>query len=176
MARVGKGSYAPSVERRTYLELAGLRCVSSCLRMWRGCRSLTCLHGTRFPPASRPRLSCLMKDENAERGNPVPPPGAISGRHYRKACRGSGGRERLEEANAPGKAGWIGSGTWPDTETATLRRGEACADVQLVSCCEIIWRTFRNGRANDGRRIGWCTRQRSNGVEFHRLEGRSPAS
>jgi hypothetical protein len=42
---------------------------------------------------------------HVERGNPVTSPEAISGRHYRKACCGRGRMEKLEEANAAGKAG-----------------------------------------------------------------------
>ena len=48
------------------------------------------------------------------------------------------------------------------------------ADVQLVSHCEIIWRTFEDGKANDGCK-GWCTYRRCQKVEFHQLEG-SPAA
>ena len=65
-----------------------------------------------------------MKDKIAERGNPVLPPGAIPGRHYHKACCRSGGRKRLEEANAAGKAVRIGHATWLNMKIMAPRHGE----------------------------------------------------
>jgi hypothetical protein len=71
-----------------------------CLPVWRGCRLLTCLHGTHQATGVQvpPTLSTMV--DYAERSNPVPPPSARLGRHHRKACCWSGGCERLEEANA----------------------------------------------------------------------------
>ena len=48
------------------------------------------------------------------------------------------------------------------------------ADVQLVSHCERIWRTFEDGKAKDGHQC-WCTRRFGQKVEFHRLELRQAA-
>jgi hypothetical protein len=55
-----------------------------------------------------------------------------------------------------------------------LANGERRADVQLVSYCEIVWRTFKDGKANDSYH-GWCTRRRGHKVEIHQLEGSSKA-
>jgi hypothetical protein len=63
MARVGKGLYAPSGKRRTYRVYQVydvFPCVYAC---WRGCRILTCLHGTQFPSGVQvpPKLSVKVK-------------------------------------------------------------------------------------------------------------------
>ena len=68
MARAGKGLYAPSGERRAYrvyqvydVFLCGYTC-------WRGCRRLTCLHGTQIPSGVQvpPKLPAKVKPWNVE--------------------------------------------------------------------------------------------------------------
>ena len=66
MARAGKGLYAPSGERRAYRVYQVydvFLCVYACRR---GCRRLTCLHGTQFPSGVQvpPKLSVKVKSWN----------------------------------------------------------------------------------------------------------------
>ena len=74
-----------------------------CLHVRRGCRSITCLHGTHQSVGVQIPSKSFIKVNHAERGNPVTSPDARSGRHYRKACCGRDGIERLEEVNDGGK-------------------------------------------------------------------------
>ena len=76
-----------------------------CLHVWRGCRFLTCLHGTHQATGVQIPPTSFIVVDYVERGNPVTSPEAISGRHYRKACCWRDRFERLEEANATWKAG-----------------------------------------------------------------------
>lgn len=86
MARKFKESHAPSGEHPTYRGYQVEDMLLMCLHVWRGCRFLTCLHGTQQATGVQiPPKSFIMVDY-AERGNPASPPGAIPGRHYRKAC------------------------------------------------------------------------------------------
>lgn len=70
---------------------------------------------------------------------------------------------------------WIEHVTWLIAKTHGIYAiGEWRADVQLVSYRERIWRTFEDGKANDGHQ-GWCTYRQGQEVEFHKLEGSGKA-
>jgi len=66
MARVGKGLYAPSGERRTYRDYQVYDVFLSGYACWRGCGRLTCPHGTQFPSGVQvpPKLSVKVKAWN----------------------------------------------------------------------------------------------------------------
>ena len=53
--------------------------------------------------------------------------------------------------------GQIGHERWLNAKISAFGVGEQCAHVRQVFCCERIWRTFGDGKANDG--LGWCTYQ-----------------
>ena len=103
MARIIDESDAPLFAKQTYAGLTGRRCASLCLHMWRGCRSLTCLHGTHQATGVQvpPKLSAVVL--NAERDNSVIPPDAISGRHYPAEAGRAVGRaeERSRKKQTP---------------------------------------------------------------------------
>ena len=53
----------------------------------------------------------------------------------------------------------IGHETWLNAKTGKLTAAvKERADVQLVSHCERVWRTFEEEEANDGSK-GWCTQR-----------------
>ena len=69
--------------------------------------------------------------------------------------------ERREREVGRSKCFWesrkIGHETWLSAKTGKLTAPvKERADVQLVSHCERIWRTFEKEKANGGRK-GWCT-------------------
>jgi len=103
-ARAFKEPYASTSARPAYPGLIGRRCASLGLHMWRGCRSLTYLHGTHQATGVQvpPKLPAVVF--YVERDNPAIPPDAMSGRHYRKACCWKDGRKMSEEANVMGKS------------------------------------------------------------------------
>jgi hypothetical protein len=89
MARVGKDLHAPSVatDLRGLTGRSAFPCVYAC---WRGCRSLTCLHGTHQATGVQdpPKLSVKVKTWNV-----VPQVLRPSGQANRKAsCWRSGSR------------------------------------------------------------------------------------
>ena len=104
MARIYKGLHAPSVS--TDLPgLSGQRHASSVFACVERLQVSNVPVRDPFPAGVQILPKSVIMVNYVERGNPVTSPGAIPGRHYRKACFWRDRIEKLEQANAVGKAG-----------------------------------------------------------------------
>ncbi len=151
MVRTFEGPYASSIA--TDLPgLLGRRRASLSLRVWRGCRSLTCLHGTHVSTGVQAPPTSSVVVNYVERSNPAPSPGPTGQALPQGALLELRGRD-VGRSECPGESPGIEHETWLIAKAGPPNLGEKRADVRRVSHCERVCGTFERGKAIENLRV-----------------------